>query len=230
MGPGRRSRRSFEVLLEKLHSSLVQGAQPCGLRRLAAAGSGSRQFAYAEAIHDLARRPTSRRCSTAEGEPLRLRRRGRAIARLGRTSRRRRRSSASEFYDDEDFQLGLDRSPSFGARNVIIAVRAAGWAWRCCATARETQRFQCGRAARRARLGRSVQATSCSPGSSPRASAGQSHDRRGAARRRGRGGGGDAGARRGPLRSAAGVAGSRLESQVSQPRPGRRACAVGRIV
>jgi 1-phosphofructokinase family hexose kinase len=105
----------LEVLLEKLHY-LSQGAQ-----LVVFAGSLPRDVAesfYAEAIHDLARRQIPA-VLDSEGEPLRFG----VEAEPFLVSPNQQEAEAlvgQEFYDDEDFQLGLDRIAELGARNVII--------------------------------------------------------------------------------------------------------------
>ncbi|HWB23639.1 MAG TPA: hexose kinase [Gaiellaceae bacterium] len=125
----------LEFLLEKLHY-LSQGAQ-----LVVFAGSLPRNVAepfYAEAIHDLARRQIPA-VLDSEGEPLRFG----VEAEPFLVSPNQQEAEAlvgQEFYDDEDFQLGLDRIAELGARNVIITSEAG-----CVALfrdGRETQRFR----------------------------------------------------------------------------------------
>ena len=75
---------------------------------------------YAEAIRELNRRGV-RTVLDAEGEPLRLGRRGGALARRAEPARGRgaRRPGARE---DEDFAMALDSIAELGARNVLITL------------------------------------------------------------------------------------------------------------
>ena len=125
----------LQFLLEKLHY-LSQGAQ-----LVVFAGSLPRDVAesfYAEAIHDLARRHIPAVLDT-DGEPLRFG----VEAEPFLVSPNQQEAEAlvgQEFYDDEDFQLGLDRIAELGARNVIITSEAG-----CVALfrdGRETLRFR----------------------------------------------------------------------------------------
>jgi 1-phosphofructokinase/tagatose 6-phosphate kinase len=125
----------LEVLLEKLHY-LSQGAQ-----LVVFAGSLPRNVAesfYAEAIHDLGRRQIPV-VLDSEGEPLRFGVEAEPFL-VSPNQQEAESLVGQEFYDDEDFQLGLDRIAELGARNVIITSEAG-----CVALfrdGRETQRFR----------------------------------------------------------------------------------------
>ena len=125
--------------LDLLHEKLNYLSQ--GASMVVFAGSLPREVQeafYAEAIHDLSRRQIPA-VLDSEGEPLRI---GVEAEPFLVTPNQQEAESlvGQEFYDDEDFQLGLDRIAELGARNVIITSETG-----CVALlrdGRETTRFR----------------------------------------------------------------------------------------